>query len=217
MSHPVVVIGAGGHAKVLIDILVLGGIQVLGVTDPNTDRAGEMLSGVSILGSDQALMEFEPESLRLVNGIGSTADTRLRQSVFEHLTDKGYRFDVAVHPKAIVAQEVMLGEGAQVMAGAIIQPGVRVGVNCIINTGAVVDHDCVIGDHVHVAPGAVLSGNVSIGDGSHIGCGGTVMQSIQIGAGSVIGAGAVVTMNVDDEDTVTGVPARSLDRRKEAE
>ena len=108
----------------------------------------------------------------------------------------GFTFISFNHPSAVLAADTSIGEGAQIMAGAVLQPGVSLGINCIVNTRASLDHDCRIGDHVHIAPGAVLSGGVTIGDGCHIGTGAIVIQNIRIGAGAMIAAGAVITRDV---------------------
>jgi sugar O-acyltransferase (sialic acid O-acetyltransferase NeuD family) len=130
------------------------------------------------------------------------------QAVFEKFKGKGFTFATIVHPSAVVASDVALGEGAQIMAGAIIQPGSRIGMNTIVNTKASVDHDCLIGDHVHLSPGVTLSGDVRIYNGVHIGTGATVIQGITIGANSLVGAGSVVIADVPSEIRVLGAPAR---------
>jgi sugar O-acyltransferase (sialic acid O-acetyltransferase NeuD family) len=208
MNLPVIVLGAGGHAKVLVDALLESCAVVAGVVDPNPALAGTALLGVPILGGDAVVGEFPPAEIALVNGLGSVGLPVARRQLFERFQELGYRFAAVVHPRAIVASDVIPGEGAQIMAGAVVQPGCRIGANCIINTRASVDHDCSIGDHVHIAPGVTLSGSVTVGAGSHLGTGATVIQGVQIGAGCLVGAGALVLKDVAPGTAVLGVPAR---------
>lgn len=207
---PVFVVGAGGHARVLLEMLELTGRQVLGLTDPAPDKRGASIHGHVVLGSDELLEGQAPGSVELVNGIGSTNKLDRRAEVFQRFKAKGFRFATVVHPAAVVSRQAQLGEGVQVMAGAIVQTGCRIGPNTIVNTRASIDHDCWLGTSVHVAPGATLSGGVQVGDLTHIGVGATVVQSIVIGRRCLVGAGAVVLRDVPDQATVFGVPARRL-------
>lgn len=168
------------------------------------DRAGDL----PIIGDDSAISAYSNDAVELVNGLGSVGDTALRASIYYKFKKLGYGFRQVIHPAAIIASDCILGEGVQVMAGAVVNTGTKIAEDSIINTGAVVDHDCVIGSHVHIAPGAILSGGVQVGDGSHIGTGATVIQGIKIGANVLIGAGAVVIRNIPNGVTVIGVPAR---------
>ncbi len=205
----VIVVGGGGHAKVLVDLLLLLRWNVLGYTDLNP--GGGDLLGVSCLGSDEIVAtRWHPEEVGLVNGVGSVRSPAARAGVFEAFSELGYTFPAVVHPAATVSPHATLAVGAQVMAGAVIQAGSRIGPNVIINTRASIDHDCEIGAHVHVAPGAVLSGAVRVGERAHIGCGATVRQAITIGTAAVVGAGAVVIEDVAPGMTVAGVPAKPL-------
>ncbi len=208
MSLPVIVIGAGGHAKVLIEVLKIQSCEIIGIVDADTHKIGTAVSGVSVIGNDNAIRSYMPDAVLLVNGIGSIAQTTHRQHIFEMLKTYGYFFASVIHPSAIVAEDVVIGEGAQIMAGAIIQPGSRIGRNAIINTGARIDHDCKIGDHAHIAPGVTLSGGVSVGVSAHIGTGATVIQEVAIGARAIIGAGAVVIKRIPSGVTAVGVPAK---------
>lgn len=208
MSLPIVVLGGGGHAKVLIEALLLRHREVLGYT--SLDGDGKTVLGIARLGDDEAVLEYAPDTLRLVNGVGSIASASSHKRLFDQFQNKGYRFEDVIHPSAVIAADVRLGEGVQIMAGAVVQPGSRVGVNALVNTGAVVDHDCDIGAHVHIAPGAVLSGGVRIKDEAHVGTGAVVIQGLMIGAGSIVGAGAVVVRDVPPGVTVVGVPGKVI-------
>lgn len=203
-----IILGAGGHAKVLIDALRLQSIELLGLADADIGKKGQLLLDVPVLGGDEEVMKHPVETIRLVNGIGSVRVNPLRRQLFEYFKNKGYRFVSIVHPAAIIAGDVVLSEGAQIMAGAIVQAGCHIGINAVINTGAVVDHDCSIGDHAHISPGVTLSGGVQVGENAHIGTGATVIQGIEIGRNCLVAAGAVVIRNVPDGATVAGVPAK---------
>lgn len=208
MSFPIIVLGAGKHAKVVIDILRIQSVNVLGITDIDPGKLKEKVYGVKVIGNDDALQFYLPDSVQLVNGLGSVGSTILRKQLYNHFKSQGYSFASVIHPSAVIAFDVEISEGVQVMAGAIIQPGSYIGKNTIINTKASVDHDCIIGSHVHLAPGVTLSGDVQVGDGVHIGTGATVIQGIRIGQNSLVGAGSLVVKDVPEGATVIGVPAR---------
>jgi UDP-perosamine 4-acetyltransferase len=212
MTPPVIVLGAGGHAKVVIEALHRSSVAILGIVDNDPARVGEKLLGVPVIGEDDAVLLHPADSVRLVNALGSVGVSKGRRILFQKMKEKGYYFYLVVHPSAVIAEDVVLSEGAQVMAGAVIQPGTHIGRNAIVNTRASIDHDCRIGDHVHVAPGATLSGGVAVGSGAHIGTGATIIQGITIGSDSMVAAGAVVVRDVADGTTVKGVPARGMDR-----
>jgi sugar O-acyltransferase (sialic acid O-acetyltransferase NeuD family) len=210
VSLPLIVVGGGGHAKVLISTLLLQHRSVLGFVDPKPLLPP--LLGIAHLGDDWAALLHPPNQVRLINGVGSIDSTVLRQAVYEKFRERQYIFDTVIHPSAIVAPEVHIEDGVQIMAGAVVQPGSRLGANVIINTGARVDHDCVIDAHSHVAPGVTLSGHVYIGKGAHVGTGASIIQGIKVNAGGIVGAGAVVIDDVPAGATVVGVPAKAVGR-----
>jgi len=208
MTKPVVILGGGGHARVVIDALRCAGHSIAGVIDPKPEVAETLPAGVKWLGAD--LSKARAGEVDLAIGVGSldVGDKNPRPRLFKEAKAGGFKLLSFRHPSAILAGDVTLGEGCQVMAGAILQPGVRLGVNCIVNTGASLDHDCRIGNHVHIAPGAVLSGTVAVGDGSHLGTGAVVIQNISIGTEAMIAAGAVVTRDVPAGARVAPGPQR---------
>jgi sugar O-acyltransferase (sialic acid O-acetyltransferase NeuD family) len=207
-DSPVVVIGAGGHAGVLLHTLSLLGRRVLFATEADADRYGHEVGGVEIRGGDDSVFHHPPGEIELVNGIGSTRVPHRRQTVFERFREAGYRFASVVHPSAVIAPTASLGQGVQVMAGAVVQHNARIGDNVLLNTRASVDHDCVIGEHVHVAPGVIVCGSVLIGAATHVGAGATIIQGLHIGDRVLIGAGSVVVSPVPSDSQVLGVPAR---------
>lgn len=210
----VVGIGAGGHAKVLIDILRLRGeVEVIGLTDPDPVRWNTSIAGVPVLGDDRLLPVLFAQGVSgAFVGVGGVGDNRLRQRLYEQARTIGFQMISLFHPHAIIAASAVLGSGLMIMANAVVNPEASLGDNVIINTGAIVEHECQVGAHVHVAPGAVLSGGVRVGDGVHLGAGAVVRQHLTIGPWAIVGAGAVVTKDVSFDTTVVGIPARPLIR-----
>jgi len=209
---PLILIGAGGHARVLLDALELAGAKILGLLDADASRAERELMGYRVLGDDAVLRQHAPGSVALVNAIGSIDSMQARKQVYEKLRRAGHVFESVIHPRATVSRHALAAAGVQVMAGAVVQAGAHVGEDTIINTGASVDHDCIVGAHVHIAPGVTLSGNVRVGDETHVGTGAIVMQGVRIGARCTVGAGAVVLKEVRDGTRVKGLPAREFSR-----
>jgi sugar O-acyltransferase (sialic acid O-acetyltransferase NeuD family) len=202
MSERIVLLGAGGHAKVILD--ALGNADIEGLADMDSTRWGRELLGRTIHGGDDWVLKQPATGVRLVNGVGSVDRESLlrRRAVFEKFHGRGYRFAQVIHPAAIISARALLDEGAQVMAGAVIQAEARIGVNTLVNTCASIDHDCDLGAHVHVAPGAVLSGGVIVAHGVHIGAGAVIKQGVRIGEGALIGAGAIVLRDVSPGATI---------------
>lgn len=209
MSRDVIVVGAGGHARVVAEAVVASGLHVLGFTDPDASRHGLMIDQHPVLGGDEILERYSKAAVALVNGIGSIGIPTGRRALHERLVAAGWSFARTVHPRAIVSPGARIEEGAQIMAGAVVQTGAVVGAGCIVNTAASVDHDCVLGAHCHVAPGAVLSGGVILGECCHIGVGAIIIQGITLGANTLVGAGAVVVRNHPAASRLLGIPAQS--------
>lgn len=202
----IIVIGAGGHAKVVIDALQCAGETVLGVTISNDDEALRHVLDVPVLGKDVVIEEHDAKQIRLANGVGGKG----REQVFKNMKRRGYQFCQVIHPSAVIAKSSRFGEGVQVMAGAVIQPMVTVGDNSLINSGASVDHDCIISDHVHIAPGCALCGEVRVGDRCHIGAGSTVIEGLTIEPDVFVAAGATVCEHMPSGVCIGGTPARPL-------
>lgn len=215
-KRKVIGIGAGGHAKVLLDIIrLMTGFEVVGLLDRNRVLHGQVLEGVTVLGGDELLPGLFQEGVRWAFlGIGGVGDNEPRAKLFEKMKALGFEFVNAVHPAAVIAASVSMGQGVAIMAGTVVNPGARLGDNVIVNSGAIVEHDCVIGDHVHIAPSATLSGSVKVGRCSHIGTGATVRQGIHIGENVLVAAGAAVVHDVPDGAAVAGVPGRPMAARE---
>ena len=211
----VVGIGAGGHAKVIIDILRLRGeYQIAGLVDSNPELAGTQVLDVPVLGGDDELQKLMRDGTAYAFiGFASLSDSHLNKRVFDQASSLGFQVINVVHPSSVVSPSVRMGSGNRVFAGAIINPDATLGNNVVINTGAIVEHDCAIGDHAQIAPGARLAGNVTVGEGSIVGIGASVIQGINIGRYSTVGGGAVVIEDVPDATTVVGVPAKQIKKR----
>jgi sugar O-acyltransferase (sialic acid O-acetyltransferase NeuD family) len=199
LSKPLLVLGAGGHASVLVDILRQQDQEIIGLVAPDIEVKNQVFSGIKHFTNDDDILNFDSQSINLINGIGSLPDNNnLRIKLFNKYKDLGYTFESTISSKAIVSDYSQIGEGVQILAGAIIQTGACIGLNTIINSGAIIEHDCIIGQNNHIAPGVSISGNVVTSKGVHIGTGASIIQSLSIGKNSIIAAGAIVTKDVDD-------------------
>lgn len=207
-------LGAGGHAKVIIEILRLRGeFEVVGLLDANAEVHGVTVLDVPVLGDDSMMPELLARGVRhAFVGLGSTGDNRPRAALYTMARDNGFEVIAAIDPRSIISPSATIGEGAIIMAGGVINAATRIGDNVIVNTGAIIEHDCSIGSHVHIATGARLGGGVTVLDGAHVGLGAGIRQGARVGRNAVVGAGAVVIHDVPDNATVVGVPARPLKR-----
>jgi len=206
----ILIIGAGGHGKVVADILLRQSMPVRGFLDDDPTTWGTLRLGLPVLGPIDTFSDYSPEGLAM--GIGSNA---LRQDVVKRLGTLAQElWQSAIHPRAILAPSAKIGRGTVIAAGAIVNPDAVVGEHVIINTGATVDHDCRIGDFAHIAPGVHLAGGVRVGEGSLVGIGGSVIPGCNIGQWTTIGAGAVVVDDIPSHSVAVGVPARCINKEK---
>lgn len=213
MADKHIILGAGGHAKVLLEILRQTKADIAGVCDPAL--ASEHViewRGLKVLGADEAVLQWDPQSTILVNAIGQLPRKSGRFELYRQWQSRGYRFATLVHPSCVHAQDAILEEGVQLMAGAILQPDVHIGVNTVINTGAKIDHDCRIGAHVHIAPGAVLCGGVVLSDHVFVGAGAVIVPGVHIGPGAIIGANTTVRHDLPEKCIFTGQTRNEVDR-----
>lgn len=209
MSVGLIILGAGGHARVLVDALRAAKAHILGVTAPQAPTTS-LPGGVEYLGDDAIIHQYPADEVLLVNGIGSTEDLTARFSIYQQWTELGYRFDGVTHPAATISNSASIAAGAQILAGAIIGPGAIIGENTIINSGSIIEHDCRIDAHVHIAPGCVICGDCDISGHTHIGAGSTVIQGTLIGEACCVGAGSLVLHELSPNSRAYGVPARSV-------
>ncbi len=207
-----VLIGAGGHARVVLDAARAGKlVDIVVVIDADRAKRGTRFEGLEIEGDESLLPALRARGVNaIVLGVGSTDVEPTRRSLFERVSATGFGLPAIVHPAAVISPTARMGVACVVFAGAILNPGVRLGDNVIVNTAAVLDHDVVIGDHAHVSPGARLAGAVIVGAGAHVGIGATVLQGVRIGRDVMVGAGAVVLRDLADGTRVAGVPARPI-------
>ncbi len=205
-------LGAGGHARVVLDILSYDdNCEVVGLLDPDPDLWGKDVLGVPILGDDSLLPKLHNDGVcHAFLGLGHVADSQSRRALYEKLLAQGFEPLSAIHPASVVAESASLKRGVTLMAGALIGPCACLGENVIVNTGAIIEHDCRIEAHAHVAPGARLAGNVRVARGALVGIGATVVQGTSIGEEAVVGAGAVVLKDVPNGVVVAGVPAKII-------
>lgn len=209
MSGPIAVWGAGGHARVVAEILRLGGWTIAGfLDDVDPARRGEPFLAAHILGGREELAALRRDGVsRAVVAIGDNA-ARLEAAAV--LRERGFELPAAVHPAAVLAATARIGAGSVVCPAAVVGPAAVLGRDVIVNTGATVDHDCVVEDGVHLAPGVHLGGWAIIGHGSFVGLGALVADRARVGAGSVVGAGSLVLHDVPPGVVAWGSPARTI-------
>lgn len=204
-GSPVVIVGAGGHAKVIIDILQENDeFALVGCTTP--EKGQSTILGLPVLGTDEVLPELFHSGVKLA--FVALGGNRARLSLSEQLMNMGFGLINVISRRATVSRYVRLGAGIAVMPGAVVNVDTEIGNGAIINTGATVDHDCHIGRCAHIAPGTNLAGKVTIGEGAFVGVGSRVIPGCTVGPWSVVGAGAVVVRDLPGFVTAVGVPAR---------
>jgi sugar O-acyltransferase (sialic acid O-acetyltransferase NeuD family) len=196
-----IIIGGGGHSKVIIDALLSTDHIVEAIFDDNPSI--QHIFGIQNLGSLESMVAYEKKYQFLI-GIG---DNLVRKKISEKFK---LPYGVCIHKSSICSSTALIQEGTVILHGAIVQPETRIGQHCIINTGSKIDHDCIIGNFVHIAPGAVLCGNVQVGDLTLIGAGAVIINNLSIGKNCIIGAGSVVLNDIPDNSVVVGVPGKVI-------
>lgn len=194
-----VLYGASGHAKVVIETLLASGISIAGIYDDNESIMS--ILAIDVLG--KYTPEVFPDQPRIIT-IGSNST---RKKIVQRLS---CRFGKAIHPKASISPTSVIGDGTVIMGGVVINADSIIGEHTIVNTSCSIDHDSVLDDFVHISPGAILCGGVRVGEGTHVGAGSTIIQNIKVGKWVTIGAGSVVVDDVPDFAVVLGVPARII-------
>lgn len=215
MNKPVIVLGNGGHAKVVCSLVRAVGLTLHGVTAPSvctsqtkSPRMDNSFKDLPILGDDEVIFNFKPFAINLINGLGTHPDTKARIKLYRRFVEANYDFPTLIHPSALVDSAAKIGQACQIHLRAIIQPDVVIEENVIINTAAIIEHDVYIRSHCHIAPNATLLGGVKIGEGVLVGGSATILPGCEIGDFAIIGAGAVVTKDVLANTIVVGTPAR---------
>jgi sugar O-acyltransferase (sialic acid O-acetyltransferase NeuD family) len=201
MNKSFALIGAGGHAKVIIEIIEEMGAMIEMINDG--------AAGITTLHGYPVKAELPALSMPVIIAVGSN---RIRKRIASEIPNS---FGTAIHPKANLSGRCKIEEGTVVMAGATVNSDTRIGKHCIINTNASIDHDCVIADFVHISPGVSLAGNVAVGEGTQVGIGSSVIPGIKIGKWATIGAGAAVIADVPDHAVVVGVPGKIIKYKQE--
>jgi UDP-perosamine 4-acetyltransferase len=208
----VLIIGAGGHGKVVLDVLrAAGQYKVAGFVDADPALAGTAVSGVQVLGQINLLPKLRQQKLKFA--IVAIGDNRSRLSYMQTLRDHEFSLVSAVHPTAHVSPTAKVGQGVVVCPQAVVGTEAQIGDGVIVNTAAVVDHECIVGAGVHLAPGALLAGRVKVETGVFVGLGARVIQCLTVGEWSTVGAGATVIRDVPASATVVGTPAHTLVKR----
>lgn len=202
----VVIVGAGGHGRVVADCLTSSGISVRGFLDSKF-AIGTDIGGHPVLGDDSWLID-NPSSIVCL-GIGATKDVAARERLFNSLS--GHRVVGCTHDSVIVGTAAKIHVTAQVLAGCVVNHSSFVGANAVLYSGSIIEHDCLVGEHSYLSPRVTLCGGVRVGARVFIGAGATVLPNVVIGDGATIAAGAVVTENVNENVTVMGVPAKVID------
>jgi len=211
MKPKLLLIGAGGHGKVVLDLLLhVQEYSIAGIIDLR-ERVGDKVLGVSVVGTDKDLPQFFRNGIKhCFISVGSVGDPGVRIKLYDLARKTGFKFPNLIHPSAYISPRALLGEGNYIGPGVTINVNAKISDHCIINTGAIIEHDCQVGDFVHIASGAVLSGGVSVGDHSHVGAGSVVIQNLKIGAKTMIGAGSIVTKNIRAGVIAYGNPCKEI-------
>ena len=203
----VVLLGGGGHSKVVIDNLQLSGREIVGILDDDPKGAGREILGCQVIGPVKRLAEMRKEADFAVIAI---TDPGTRKQLAEKCRDAGFEMIGFMHPTAVISASATISPTAQICAGAIINPLARIEDNAIINTLALVEHDCLVGPYCHIAPSVSLMGNVRVGSLTMIGASTVVIPNLNVGNGVVVGAGTVVAKDLEDNSKYLGVPARKI-------
>jgi sugar O-acyltransferase (sialic acid O-acetyltransferase NeuD family) len=198
-----VIVGAGGHGKVVLDGALISGWAIWGLVDDDSDKVGSTMTGYEIKAGTAIFLELIPENIAAVIAVGSNVSrAALYQKFSAHL-----EIVSVIHPAATISDSATIGAGAVIMPGAVVNAEVSLGAGVIVNTNSSIDHDCRLGDFAQVSPGSTICGCVNVGERTFIGAGATILQGLTVGNDAIVAAGAVVTKDVPPGVTVKGIPA----------
>lgn len=209
-TQRVLILGAGGHGRVVLDILLQSGTgQVVGFLDNNADIHGRRIDGIPVLGSIDDIPSIR-EEYDVDGAVIAIGDNGLRRGFARQVESLGLPLINAIHPSATLAHNVSVGRNVVIAAGVVVCAHCQIGDSVILNTGCIVDHQTMVGEGAHICPGVRIAGRVKIESGAFIGLGASVVPKITVGCEAIVGAGAVVTEDVPSLATVVGVPARPI-------
>lgn len=194
---PVIIIGGGGHASVLVDIIKKQKREIKAIISHADVSQRTIFNGIKILHSDHDVLQFSPAEIEMVNGIGASPRSVLRKDITTKYIDWGFKFATIIADNAYISDNVEIAQGGQVLSRAVIHPGVKIHSHSVINTAAIIEHDCVIGSNNFISPGAVLCGQVITGADVFVGANATIIQNINIADKAIVGAGAVLTQSLE--------------------
>ena len=203
----IIIIGSGGHSRVVIDTIENIGFNIFGIIDINYKSQKEKIFNYKIIGDITIVESLNPKNYDIVLAIG---DNNKREEYFSKLLYKGFTIPTIIHPTAILSKKVIIGNGVFINSGAIINAGVEIADNTIINTGSIIEHEVKIKENCHICPGVKIGGRVSIGKNTFIGIVSSIKDYIQIGDNVKVGAGSVIINNIKKGLTVVGVPGKEI-------
>jgi len=210
LRNKLLLIGAGGHCRSIIDSLDTSIYTDIAILDEALS-VGKKVNSIPVIGTDaDATALFEAGYNNAIIALGSIGNPAMRIKLYQKYKSIRFNFPAIIDSTAIISKIAIISEGVFIGKGAIVNTGAQLGACCIINTGAIIDHDCTIGDFAHISPAARLSGGVRIGNNSHIGVGSTIVQSINIGNNTIIGAGSVVTKDIPNNVVAIGIPCKPI-------
>ena len=213
----VAIIGAGGHAREVLDILLAcqtdgHEVEPLGFIDKNPGNHCHTLDGLPVLGDFRWFESVDHSEVEVICAVGTPQVCR---KLAQRAQALGLRFASAISPRACISSHARIGQGVMIFPNVVVNTGANIGDHTILNLAATISHDTVVGDFCNVNPGVHLAGNVTVGEGCYIGMGANVIQGVTIGPWSIIGAGAVVVQDVPANATAVGVPAKVIKMREE--
>lgn len=202
-----ILFGAGGHAKVVLDILLAKGERVIGVLDNNIQI--EEWNHIKFLGGIDQISQIGEKYSRALF-IVTIGDNQTRMKIVKSLSQEGLRFGTAVHPSAVIGSNVLIGEGTVIMPNVVINADTVIGEHVIVNTSASIDHDCLVHEYVHISPGVNMAGGVVVGNFSHIGIGASLIPRVRVGVDTIVGAASCVIRDLPDRVVAVGNPAKVI-------